>query len=182
MFDSPLNLTLGLLSGLVFGFLLQKGRVAKYHVILGQFLFRDWTVMKVMLTATAVGAIGVWAMIAMGMATLQIKTAAFAPVILGSILFGAGMALFGYCPGTGVAACGEGRRDAMVGVAGMLAGAFAYVAVFPLLQDFTKAWGDAGKVTLPQLLGASPWMYVAVLAAIALLVRVFAEPRQGVSP
>jgi hypothetical protein len=33
-------------------------------------------------------------------------------VALGAVLFGAGLALFGYCPGTSVTALGAGRRDA----------------------------------------------------------------------
>ena len=36
MFDTPENLILGLLTGIAFGFFLQKGRVAKFEVILGQ--------------------------------------------------------------------------------------------------------------------------------------------------
>lgn len=48
MFDTPGKLALGLLTGIVFGFLLQKGRAAKFHVIVGQFLLRDWTVVKIM--------------------------------------------------------------------------------------------------------------------------------------
>ncbi|CAN5592804.1 YeeE/YedE thiosulfate transporter family protein [soil metagenome] len=182
MFDLPLNLVLGLLSGIAFGILLQKGRVAKYHVIVGQFLLKDWTVLKVMLTAVAVGAIGVWAMIGMGMATLSIQPAAFGGVLVGAVLFGCGMAIFGYCPGTGVAACGEGRRDAMVGVVGMLGGALLYVAAFPTLQGLITGWGDAGKVTLPQLTGMSPWLYVIAIGVIALLVRVFAERPRPAAP
>jgi hypothetical protein len=175
MFESFDKLALGLVSGLIFGFLLQKGRVAKFHVIVGQFLLKDWTMVKVMVTAVAVGAIGVWAMVGMGMASLHIKPAMFGGVIAGALLFGCGMSIFGYCPGTGVAACGEGRRDAMVGVLGMLCGALAYVASFPALQGLTKGFGDWGKVTLPQLTGLSPWVFVAALVVIAVLLRVFAE-------
>ena len=46
MFESLSQLFLGLLTGIGFGFLLQKGRVAKYQTILGQLLLRDWTVFK----------------------------------------------------------------------------------------------------------------------------------------
>src|SRR5688572_24884229 len=35
--------------GLAFGFLLQKGGVAKYHVLIGALLLEDWTVAKVIL-------------------------------------------------------------------------------------------------------------------------------------
>jgi uncharacterized membrane protein YedE/YeeE len=179
MFEDGGRLLVGLLSGIAFGFLLQKGRVAKFRVIMGQFLLKDWTVVKIMLTAVAIGAVGVWTMVAMGWASLHIKPAALAPVIVGGLVFGVGIAIFGYCPGTGVAACGEGRRDAMVGVLGMFSGALAYVVVFPGLQGMAKAWGDWGKVTLPQMLGTSPWVFVAALLVMALAFRIIAERRRG---
>jgi hypothetical protein len=91
------------------------------------------------------------------------------------------MSIFGYCPGTGVAACGEGRRDAMVGVLGMLCGALAYVAAFPALQGLITGFGDWGKVTLPQLTGISPWVFVAALAVLTFLLRVIAD-RRAVHP
>jgi uncharacterized membrane protein YedE/YeeE len=177
MFDPWNQLLLGFVCGLVFGFLLQKGRVAKYRVIVGQFLLKDWTMVKVMLSAVAVGAVGVWTLIAMGQAELHIKPAAFGGVIAGALLFGIGMAIFGYCPGTGVAACGEGRRDAMIGVLGMIGGAFAYVLAYPALQGLIKGFGDWGKVTLPQLTGISPWAFVVSLVILSLLVRAFSGKR-----
>ena len=183
MFDSPTKLALGLLTGIAFGFLLQKGRVAKFHVILGQFLLKDWTVLKVMATAVAVGAIGVYALVEMGQATLHVKPALFGGVVLGGVLFGVGMTVFGYCPGTSVAACGEGRRDAMVGVLGMLAGAGAYVALFPALQPIVKGLGDWGKVTLPEVTGTSPWIWaVAMAMAVGLAALAVERSRRGSSP
>ena len=130
MFDSPEKLALGLVTGIVFGFLLQKGRVAKYEVIVGQFLFTDWTVVKTMGTAVVVGAVGVYALIEADMASLHIRPALFGGVLAGAACFGIGMATLGYCPGTSVAACGEGRRDAMVGVLGMLVRAGLFVAIY----------------------------------------------------
>lgn len=76
MFDSPTKLLLGLITGIAFGFLLQKGQAAKYRVIMGQFLLKDWTVVKIMLTAVVVGSLGVWALVSLGAATLHIKAAA----------------------------------------------------------------------------------------------------------
>ncbi|MEW4570564.1 hypothetical protein AB1L88_22100 [Tautonia sp. JC769] len=76
------------------------------------------------------------------------------------------MAVLGYCPGTGVAACGEGRRDAMVGVLGMLFGAGVFVAVAPALGPLIEGFGDRGEVTIPGLLGISPWAGVGVLVLL----------------
>jgi len=102
-------------------------------------------------------------------------------VIVGGVLFGAGLAVFGLCPGTSVAACGEGRRDAMIGVLGMFFGAGIYVAAFPALQPMIKSMADYGKVTLPQFTGTSPWLWaggLAVVIAIALTILERAHPKQ----
>ena len=181
MFDEPLKLVLGLVTGILFGFLLQKGQVAKFQKILGQFLLKDFTVVKIMGTAVAVGTIGVHVLVAMGAASIHIQTAALARVIVGGVLFGTGLAIFGLCPGTSVAACGEGRRDAMVGVLGMFVGAGIYVAAFPALQPMIKSMADFGKVTLPQFTGTSPWLWAGGLAvgiAIALAILERVHPKQ----
>ena len=177
MFDSPQRLLLGLMTGIVFGFLLQKGRVAKFQVIVDQFLLRDWTVVKVMLTAVVVGSVGVYAMAEAGVVSLHVKPALLGGVLLGGVLFGVGMAVLGYCPGTSVAACGEGRRDAMVGVFGMLLGAGVYVATYPALQPIIHVLGDWGKVTLPEVTGTSPWFWIATMTIAAVVAFVLIEAR-----
>ena len=73
MADSIGKLLLGLMTGFVFGFLLQKGHVTKYKVIVGQFLLRDFTVLKTMLTAVVVGGAGVYGLRALGLATLHVN-------------------------------------------------------------------------------------------------------------
>ena len=174
MFDSPERLLLGLVMGILFGILLQKGRVAKFSVIIGQFILKDWTVVKIMGTAVVVGSVGVYTLVASGHANLHVKPFLLGGVLLGGLCFGVGMAVYGYCPGTGVAACGEGKPDAMVGVLGMLAGALAFVVAFPSLQPVIKVLGDMGKLTLPEATGTSPWLWVTALvvggiAALAVL-------------
>lgn len=178
MFDAPEKMILGLLTGMAFGFFLQKGRVAKFDVILGQLLLKDWTAVKIMATAIAVGSVGVYALVTMEMATLHIKPALLGGVITGGVLFGAGLAVFGYCPGTGVAASGEGHPDAMVGVAGMLSGAAVYVALYPNLQPMITALADWGKITLPQATSTSPWPWVLGLVAIIVFALFMLENRR----
>ncbi len=169
MFDSPERLLLGLVMGILFGILLQKGRVAKFSVIVGQFILKDWTVVKIMGTAVVVGSVGVYALVDSGHANLHVKPFLLAGVLLGGVCFGVGMAVLGYCPGTGVAACGEGKPDAMVGVLGMLAGALAVVAAYPALQPVIKGLGDMGKITLPGATGTSPWLWIAGLLSAGLM-------------
>lgn len=170
MSDPLWKLALGLLSGFAFGFLLQKGRVAKFEVIVGQLLLRDWTVVKIMLTAIAVGGIGVYTLTEAGWASLHVKPLMIGGVLVGATVFGIGMAVLGYCPGTAVAACGEGRRDAMAGVFGMLLGATVYVLGYSLFQPIMTA-GDFGKVTLPELTGLAPRWWLAGLVLLVVATR-----------
>lgn len=160
---------LGLVTGVAFGALLQRGRVSRYDVILGQLLLRDGRVVKTMASAVAVGALGVHALARKGLTSKEIKPMKVGGVTLGAVLFGAGLALSGYCPGTSVAAVGEGRRDAIATVLGMFAGASAFVALYPRLIGVIDAGGDLGKVTLPSstTTAAAPWV-AALTASTAL--------------
>lgn len=168
-FEDPLQLLLGLVTGIGFGFLLQKGRVAKYQTILGQLLLKDWTAFKIMLTASVTGAFGVYFLVEQGAANLDIWPFQPAAMIVGAIFFGIGIAVLGYCPGTGMAGAGEGSRDAMVGVLGMITGAGVLVVGFNWLEPLALALGDWGKLTIPTLLHASPWSIIAPFAAATLI-------------
>jgi len=171
MFDAPVLVIGGVLTGLVFGFLLQKGHVTRYNVIVGQFLFADFTVLKIMLTAIVTGAIGIYAMYGAGIiAGLQVKPALLVAVTLGGLIFGVGMALAGYCPGTGVAAIGEGSRHAIFAVLGMVLGAGVYAETYPYLQNNVLQWANLKKVTLADVTGLSPWVFIAGLAVLAAVV------------
>ncbi|WP_442506166.1 YeeE/YedE thiosulfate transporter family protein [Novipirellula sp. SH528] len=180
MFDPIWKLVLGLGTGIVFGYLLQKGRVAKYEVIVGQFLGRDYTVVKIMGTAVVVGSIGIYALLPSEWVSLHIKPLIWAGILVGGLLFGIGMSVLGYCPGTGVAACGEGRKDAYAGLLGMFSGAAIYVTFYPTMSKLAAALGDAGKVTIPELTGTSPWAWIIGLS-IAALVAVALTRRKAVA-
>ena len=170
-FASPSVLLMGALAGLVFGFLLQKGGVTRYEVIVGQFLLRDFTVLKVMLTAIVVGAIGIWGMLALGWlgaGDLHLKAATLLANALGGVIFGVGMAVLGYCPGTAVGAAGQGSRDALFGILGMLVGGFAFAGAYPWISANVLPVADQGKVTLADVAGISPWWLILALAAASL--------------
>jgi len=115
-FDPWNMLLLGLATGLAFGFLLQRGGVTKYPIIVGQFLWANHTVLRTMLTAIVVGSAGVLAMHQLWDIKLHVKEATLWGNILGGGIFGIGMALLGYCPGTGIGAIADGSRHAIWGV------------------------------------------------------------------
>jgi hypothetical protein len=178
MFEPLPRLLLGLLTGIVFGWLLQRSGVSRFSTIVGQFLFRDFTMMKMMLTAIVTGGAGTYAMQSFGWVTLSVKPMLLGGVLLGSVLFGVGLAILGYCPGTGVAAAAQGSRDALAGVLGMFAGSALFSELYPSLKVTVLSWGDYGKLTLPQVTGL-PWSATFLaLGAVAGAFFVWLERRE----
>lgn len=170
-FADPKTLMLGAVTGLVFGFLLQKGGVTRYNVIVNQFRFRDFTVLKTMLTAIVVGSIGVYAMLQMGLIKgLSVKPAELAMNAGGGAIFGVGMVLLGYCPGTALGAIGQGSRDAIFGVLGAFVGAAAYSEAYPAIAKSIEPLAKYGKITFPEITGVSPWIWIAGLGVVSLVV------------
>ena len=168
------QLLLGLLFGLIFGFLLQKGGVAKYHILLGVLLLEDFTVVKVMLTAIIVGSVGIFSMHAMGLVQLHIKPTRYAANILGGLVFGIGFAMIGYCPGTGAAALGQGNLDAIAGVAGLMMGSYLFAEASEKLEKSFMKIGDRGKLMLPEVFGVplSTFLVIFIPVLIAGLVAI----------
>src|SRR5687767_14919625 len=174
-------LWLAVLFGAAFGFLLHRGRVTDYNVIVNQFRLRDFTVLKVMFTAIIVGGIGVLAMKHLGWARYHVKPADMGGMVLGAAIFGAGMVIYGYCPGTGVAAVATGSLHALVGFVGMLAGGVLYAVSFRWVQANILPLASLGKVRLPEATGVPDWAWFAVLAVVAVLGFWLLERKQPVA-
>ncbi|MFA5074181.1 MAG: DUF6691 family protein [Nitrospirota bacterium] len=156
------QLILGLVTGIMFGFLLQKGRVIRYDKQIGALRLMDMTIVKFMLSSILVGMIGVYLLKDMGIVQLQIKTTILGAQILGGLIFGLGWGLLGYCPGTSAGALGEGRWDAVWGILGMLVGAALFAEAYPALKNSVLTWGVYGKITVPQMLGIHHWFVIVV--------------------
>ncbi|MEI6075247.1 MAG: YeeE/YedE thiosulfate transporter family protein [Verrucomicrobiota bacterium] len=163
--------------GMVFGVLLHRGGVANYNVIVNQFRFKDFTVLKVMFTAIIVGGIGVLLLKSTGHAQYHIKPANMLGVVLGATLFGVGMVLYGYCPGTGVAAMATGSLHAMMGFVGMLVGGVLYALSFTWVEAHVQSVVALGKVRLPDVTGVPDWGWFILLSAIAAVVFWLVETR-----
>jgi len=161
------QLVFGLITGFLFGFLLQKGQVVRYEKIMGALHLQDFTIIKFMLSAILVGMVGIYAMKDLGIIELHIKSTDLGANIIGGFVFGIGFGLLGYCPGTAVGAVGEGRMDAFWGgVLGMLAGAGIYAEVYTLIKGNLLTWGSLGKTTLPSVLGINHWIVIVILWAL----------------
>lgn len=180
--DLPLDLVtwkwMALPLGLVFGWLLHRGGVADYNVIVNQFRLRDFTVLKVMLTAVVVGGVGVLLLHQTGHAQWHIKPANLLGVALGAALFGAGMVIYGYCPGTGLAAVATGSLHALVGLLGMVVGGVLFALSYPWVKAHLLGVWALGKKRLPELTGWSDWTWMGLLAAVAVVVFVLIELKE----
>ncbi|NLH45972.1 MAG: YeeE/YedE family protein [Acholeplasmataceae bacterium] len=154
------TLMYGLITGILFGFFLQKGRVLRYDKQIAALLLEDMTIVKFMLSHIVVAMIGVYFLLDLGLVQLSLKPTILGSVIIGGLIFGFGWGLLGYCPGTSLGALGEGRTDAIWGIAGMLVGAAIYAEAYPYLLKTVLTWGNYGKITIPQLLGVNHWFVI----------------------
>ena len=158
----------GLVTGILFGFFLQKAQVIRYDRQLGALRLLDMTIVKFMLSSILVGMAGVYLLKDLGLAKLSIKPTILGGNILGGLIFGVGWGLLGYCPGTAAGALGEGRWDAFWGILGMLAGAALFAEAYPALKKTVLLWGDLGPITLPQVLGLNHWLIIPILIVVVL--------------
>jgi hypothetical protein len=170
------TLAWGFLFGVVFGFLLQKGGVTKYDVIIGQLLLQDFAVLKIMLSAVVTGMIGIHLMKTLGWIRLNPKSGSWGKNAIGGLIFGLGFALLGYCPGTIAGAIGNGYLDAAVGgLAGILLGAGLFAASYPRLKDGILQKAYFGNLTLPGLFKVNEWVVIPPLSVIIVVVLYLVE-------
>ncbi|MDO9565147.1 MAG: YeeE/YedE thiosulfate transporter family protein [Candidatus Desulfaltia sp.] len=169
-----MGLLLGIITGILFGFFLQKAQAIRFERQVGFLLLKDMTIIKFMLSAIMVGAVGIYLCKDLGIISFSIKATDVAAQIIGGLLFGIGWAIAGYCPGTSLGALGEGRIHALWAILGMLVGAGLYAEVYPALKSNVLAWGNLGKITVPDILKINHWVIIFIfIVAILMLFKFF---------
>jgi uncharacterized membrane protein YedE/YeeE len=169
--SSPL---LALLIGIAFGACLETAGLGRATKLAGQFTGADLTVLKVLFTAIVTALLGTFwlgraGVLALG--ALYVPDTFIVPQLVGGLVFGAGFALAGLCPGTSCVAAASGKIDGLAVAAGMLVGVFGMGAAMPALAPLYLA-SARGSFTLPAALGLPYGVVVAVVVALA--VGVFA--------
>jgi len=147
-----------LILGFLFGAILQYASLNKYNVISGLATLENLTVAKAIALAIGVGAILINIEIATGFATYHVKPFILGGLVLGGIIFGTGMAILGYCPGTLAISSGEGSADAMIGILGGLTGGITYTLVLPLINPVLGP--NFGTISLQSLIHNDSVFYI----------------------
>lgn len=156
-----------LILGALFGVIIQYAGLNKFDVISGQSQLKNNTVLKTILLTIGVGTVLLNIIIALGLASFHVKPLIFGGVILGGLLFGMGMAILGYCPGTMAVSLGEGSVDALVGIIGGLTGGYVFTVLLPDLQWII---GESfGKISLYTFVGSNKIIYFSLVMIIGTL-------------
>jgi len=162
--------------GFAFGLLLAIARVNRNEVIAGMATLEDFRVAKTMAVAIGVGVFLIGILVVTGAASYHIKPLILGGIVFGGLIFGVGMAILGYCPGTLPVSLGQGSLDAGVGILGGLLGGLAFTAAKPALGPILGQ--NFGPQYLYPVLETNPLAYVlvclvigAVLISIAIMLH-----------
>lgn len=166
----------GLLTGIFFGFLLNKGGVTDYNVLVGQLLLEDYTVFKVILTAILTGMIGIYFLKSRSKVDFDLKEGSIGSLITGGLIFGIGFGLLGYCPGTIIGAVGQGSIDALIGgVPGIILGAAFYAHLYPKIQNSFFEKQQIRKLSFTQYFKLKTAYIVGIFSIIFLAILIIIE-------
>lgn len=136
---SPFSYASVLLVGVYLGILFVKSEVAMWQRIHDMFLFKEAYMYEIICLAIAVAMFSMLLIKRLELKSVDGKPIEYEPkpyhtgVIVGGMLFGAGWAIAGACPGPIYAQIGAGARMALFTFAGALLGMFCYAALKPWL-------------------------------------------------
>ena len=163
------NLWLAIPIGIIFGFALFHAGFTDSRRIAWAFYFKDVGVPVVMFSAIVTGMLGLWGLSLVGVIDISqvyMLPTFLLPMAVGGVLFGIGMAIGGYCPGTAAAAVATGKIDGIVFIVGFLIGSLVFGDLFPVWGDFYNS-DYMGAYRLDQWLGISLGTAVFAIVVIA---------------
>jgi uncharacterized membrane protein YedE/YeeE len=157
--------------GVGFGFALERAGMGSARKLVGQFYGTDLTVFKVMFSAIVVAMLGAFWLARLGvldLARVEVPGTWVVPQLVGGVVFGAGMATAGLCPGTSCVAAASGRGDGVAVLLGMFTGVLVTGLAFAPLRGLYDATAR-GPLTVPAWLGVPYGAVVLAVVAIALV-------------
>ena len=172
-----LNLLIGFIIGIGFGFALEQAGFSSSRKLAGMFYGYDTTVLKVFFTAAIVALVGSQFLSFFGLLDLSfvyVNPYYIGAALIGGVIMGAGFIMGGFCPGTGISALSIGKIDAFVFLLGGMAGAFLFAETYPLIESVALS-GYKGPLKVNEWLGLSPGVFTFILIAAAMILFWIAE-------
>jgi uncharacterized protein len=169
LFGDSFSLVVAFVIGIGFGFSLERAGFGSARKLTAQFYFTDLAVFKVMFTAIITAMLGVFYFGWIGfldVSLIYVTPTFLLPQIAGGLILGVGFVVGGYCPGTACVAISSGKIDAVVCIAGVVAGIFIFGEAFPAMKGFYTST-PMGQITLPQLLHLPYGLIVFFVALMA---------------
>jgi 3-mercaptopyruvate sulfurtransferase SseA len=182
-----------LVVGIFFGLSLEKAGFGSSRRLAGIFYFSDMAVLKVMFTAVVTAMLGlsiaIWTGLVDPVTQIYYMKTYYGSYVAGGLMFGAGFAISGWCPGTAAVGMASGKIDAIVYLGGAMIGCILFNELFPLLkpiynwgQSSLQTYGQPGLAFLYDSLGTSRRVVVLGITLIALACfwgTEFIEARRG---
>jgi hypothetical protein len=169
---------IAIILGALFGSSLVLSGLTDPDKIIGALRLRDFHALRTVVVFVLVGMLGTWILGLEGAANLNVRPAAILTILIGGALLGAGLGLTGFGPATGLASAASGRIDALATVIGMFIGAHAYVLSYPSLAMRLEKLLNFGRVTLPQITGATAASWVIPIFATGSVMLLLTLPRK----
>jgi uncharacterized membrane protein YedE/YeeE len=135
----------GLIIGIIFGFVLQRGRFCMNSAFRDIILLKEYKLAKSVALAILVSMLGFSIMSFAGIITLNPKQFAWGGNIVGGLIFGVGMVLAAGCASGTTYRVGEGMMGSLIALLGFAGG--AYFTKFGALNPIAKALQDNTKIT-----------------------------------
>ena len=137
-----INLLFSVLIGILFGYSLQRSGFTDPRNIAETFYMKKVRVPIEMFTAIITATIGFWGFALLGLidtSQMYFLPSFLLPMIVAGLIFGIGMAVGGFCPGTSLASMVTGKIDALIFVVGVFLGSLLFGDFYPLWDKFYES-------------------------------------------
>jgi len=169
------NFLYALIIGIVFGLILERAGFGTSNHIAPVFYFKNLRVSQVMVSAILTCATLITIAVYAGVLDFNqvfIPTVYIWPYLVGGVLFGLGMVMSGWCPGTAVVGMASGKLDAAVFIVGVMVGMSVYFDKFDQFADFANS-SNVGRLTIDKLVGGDIYTSLIITIFIGIGLSVF---------
>ena len=175
----------GLFVGILFGFVMQRGRFCMNSAFRDTVLLQDYTLLKSVGAAILVSMAGFALMDAAGIIQINPKPFFWGANLVGSFIFGIGMVIAGGCASGITYRVGEGMMGALAAVIGLaVAGTLTAMGFLKPIKDLLQTstivkTADGANLTLANVLGVPYWILALIISVVLAAIWYFMIRKNG---